>query len=102
MSRAWCSAIAGGVRIAVHIMPNAKKTEVAGLHDDALKLRLHAPPIEGRANEALVRYVADCLDLPKTAVELVHGHTSRKKVLEVHAPVTVEAVTRVFLATTAT
>jgi uncharacterized protein (TIGR00251 family) len=97
MSRAWCSATTGGVRIAVHIMPNAKKTEVVGLHDDALKLRLHAPPIEGRANEALVRYVADRLGVPKTAVELVHGHTSRKKVLEVRASLTVERVESVFL-----
>lgn len=83
MTRSWVSAIAGGVRIALQVQPGAKKTEVVGLHADALKLKLQAPPIEGRANEALVRYLADVLDVPKSAVTLTHGQTSRKKLFEV-------------------
>lgn len=79
----WCSQVRDGVRIAVHIVPNAKKTEVIGLHGDALKLRLQAQPIEGKANEALIRYIADRLDAPKSAVVITHGHTAKRKLLEV-------------------
>jgi uncharacterized protein len=97
MSRAWCSAVTGGVRFAVHIMPNAKKSEVIGLHDDALKIRLQAQPIEGKANDALIRYVADRLGVSKTSVTITHGHTNKRKVLEVHAKLTVEAVQEALL-----
>ncbi|MGZ3184227.1 MAG: DUF167 domain-containing protein [Telluria sp.] len=81
----WCAACARGVRIAVQVQPGAKKTEAVGLHGDALKLKLQAPPIEGRANEALVRYLADTLGVPRSAVEITHGHTNRRKLVEVEA-----------------
>jgi len=97
MSHAWCSVIAHGVRIAVHIMPNAKKSEVIGLHDDALKIRLQAQPIEGKANDALIRYLADRLGVPKTSVTITHGHTNKRKILEVRTQLTVEAVRDVLL-----
>jgi uncharacterized protein len=79
----WCSPVAGGVRIAVQVQPGAKKTEVVGVHDDALKLKLQAPPIEGRANEALVRFLSSALSVPKSAVTITHGHTSKRKLVEV-------------------
>ena len=85
MSQAWCSALPDGVRLAVQITPNAKKTEVIGVLDDALKLKLQAPPIEGRANEALVRYLADRLDVPRSAVTITHGHTSKRKLVEIRS-----------------
>jgi uncharacterized protein (TIGR00251 family) len=83
MSRGWCSASPQGVRLAVQITPNAKKSEVIGVLDDVLKIRLQAQPIEGKANEALIRFIAGMLSLPKSAVQLTHGHTARRKVLEV-------------------
>jgi uncharacterized protein (TIGR00251 family) len=83
MSRAWCSALPGGVRIAVQIIPNAKKTEVIGVLDDALRLKLQAQPIEGKANEALVKYLAKALLVPRSAVTITHGHTNKKKLVEV-------------------
>ena len=73
----------GHILLTLHIQPGAKKTEIAGLHGDALKIRLAAPPVDGKANAALAAYVADCLDLPKSAVSLKSGQTSRRKVLEV-------------------
>ncbi len=73
----------GRVMLTLHIQPGAKKTEFAGLHGDALKIRLAAPPVDGKANEALLRFIADELDLPKSAVTLKSGQTSRRKVLEV-------------------
>jgi uncharacterized protein (TIGR00251 family) len=95
MSRAWCSALPGGVRIAVQISPNAKKTGVVGVLDDALKLNLQAQPIEGKANEALVNYLAKVLSVPRSAVTITHGHTSKRKLVEVvPATLTPEDVVR--------
>jgi uncharacterized protein (TIGR00251 family) len=79
----WCSAIPGGVRIAVQVQPGAKKTEVVGVHGDALKLKLQAPPIEGRANEALVKFLSGVLAVPRSAVTITHGQTNRRKLVEV-------------------
>ena len=87
------------LRLQVQVMPNAKRTGVAGMHGDAVKIRLQAQPVEGKANEALVRFVADALDLPKNAVEVSHGATSRRKLLEIVAPgMTVESVREKLLA----
>jgi uncharacterized protein (TIGR00251 family) len=80
----WFRAAADGrITLTLHIQPGAKKTEFAGLHGDALKIRLAAPPVDGKANEALVKFVAEVLGLPKSAVNLKSGQTSRRKVLEV-------------------
>jgi len=85
MTRDWCNALADGVRLAVQITPNAKNTEVIGLLVDVLKIRLQAQPIEGKANEALIRYIADTLHVPKRAVHITHGQTSKRKMLEIKA-----------------
>ena len=69
--------------LTLHIQPGAKKTEIAGCHGDALKIRLAAPPVDGKANEALLRFIADTLRVPKSAVTLKSGQTSRRKVLEI-------------------
>jgi uncharacterized protein len=69
--------------LTLHIQPGAKKTEVAGVHGDALKIRLAAPPVDGKANAALIAFVADRLGLAKSAVSLKSGQTSRRKVIEV-------------------
>jgi uncharacterized protein (TIGR00251 family) len=98
VSRAWCSALPGGVRLAVRITPNAKKTEVAGVQGDALKLKLQAQPIEGKANEALIKYLAKVLSVPKNAVTITHGHTNKKKLVEVvSATLTPEVVERLLV-----
>ncbi len=62
-------------------------------HGEALKIRLAAPPVDGKANEALLRFVAETLGLPKSAVSLKSGQTSRRKVLEISGT-TNEAVAR--------
>lgn len=73
----------GRITLTLHIQPGAKKTAVAGRHGDALKIRLAAPPVDGKANAALLEFIADALGLPKAAVKLKSGHTSRRKVMEV-------------------
>lgn len=71
------------VVLTLHVQPGAKKSEVTGLHGDALKLKLAAPPIEGRANEALLKFIARLFEVPLRQVELKQGEQSRHKVVAV-------------------
>ena len=77
---------ATGVRFDVRVQPRASRTKVVGLHagpgGGAIKIALAAPPVDGAANDALLDFVADALGLPKRAVRLVHGETSRNKTLD--------------------
>jgi uncharacterized protein (TIGR00251 family) len=67
------------ITLTLHVQPGAKQTNVAGLHGEALKIRLAAPPIEGRANEALLRFIANHFGVPLRNVELKQGGQSRHK-----------------------
>jgi len=90
---AWCSDVAGGVRLALQVTPNAQKSQIIGPLENVLKLRLQAQPIEGKANEALVRYLAELLDVPRSKIVITHGHTNKRKIVEAHGPsLTAEAV----------
>ena len=73
------------------MIPRARKTELGGVRDDALVVRLAAPPVEGAANEALVDYFAALLRLPRRAVRIVSGERGRRKRIAL-AGVTAEAV----------
>lgn len=75
----WLRTDRDGVVLSLHIQPGAKKTEVAGPHGDALKIRLAAPPVDGKANAALLRFLAQKVGCRDTAVELVSGQTARAK-----------------------
>ena len=81
----WLRAGDGKITLTLHIQPGAKKTEVAGLYGDALKIRLAAPPVDGKANATLIGFIAERLQLAKSAISLKSGQTSRRKVLEVIA-----------------
>jgi uncharacterized protein len=74
---------AGLLVVSIHAQPGARATEVAGLHGDALKVRVAAPALEDRANEALARFLAERLAVPKRQVRLVSGAKSREKRFEV-------------------
>lgn len=69
--------------LTLHVQPGAKRSELAGLHGDALKIRLAAPPVEGRANEALLKFIAGVFDVPLRQVELKQGTQSRHKVVAI-------------------
>lgn len=69
--------------LCLHIQPGAKTTEVVGLHGDALKIRLAAPPVDGKANACLIAFLAEQLGVPKSRIELVSGAASRGKKLRV-------------------
>lgn len=82
----WAKRAPGGWLLAVHAQPGAKRTEIAGLHGEALKVRLAAPPLEGRANDELADFLAAALEVPKRSVTVVRGATSRRKTVLVSAP----------------
>src|ERR1700730_3953188 len=73
----------GGVIVLVRVQPRASKDEIAGVMDGALKVRLQAPAVEDRANEALCEYLADLLKTPKAAVRDLRVASSRSKRVEV-------------------
>ena len=77
----WYKRCAEGLTIYLYVQPGAKKTEITGVHDSELKIRLNIPPIEGRANKALLKYMAQVFDVPIRQVTLKRGATSRHKIL---------------------
>ena len=76
--------VANGVTLAVRAQPGARKTAIAGIYGEGpaaqLRIAVHAPPLEGRANQALIEFLADAFSLPKSAVEILSGQSSRSKV----------------------
>ncbi len=70
----------GAILIAVHAQPGARHCSLVGLHGDALKIKIGAPPVDGKANEELTLFLADLLNISKRSVVLVKGDKSRAKV----------------------
>ena len=70
-------------RLAIKAIPNAPRTAVAGWLGESLKMKVHAPPLDGRANEELCEFFADTLRLPKRAIAVVQGEKSRQKLLSI-------------------
>ena len=68
-----------GVTFQIRVLPRASKCELAGLHGDAMKIRITAPPVEGRANEECIRFLADLFNVKKTDIAITAGHKSRNK-----------------------
>ena len=79
----------GDVLLDLHVVPNAARTQAVGLHGEAgrqaLRLRLNAPPVDGKANQAVIQWLAGCLGVSQQAVTLARGETSRRKQLRVGA-----------------
>ena len=73
----------GGVTFAVRVQPRAPKSGVAGEVDGVLKIRLAAPPVEGQANEELIRLLAELFDAPRRRIAILSGQTSKNKVVGV-------------------
>jgi uncharacterized protein len=70
-------------RIDIYVQPRATRSEIVGLHDGVIKVRLAAPPVDGAANDALVEFLAERLHVRKSDVRVIAGHTSRRKVVEI-------------------
>jgi uncharacterized protein (TIGR00251 family) len=78
-----CTETEGAITFDVRVVPRASRSEVAGEHDGALRVRVAAPPVEGAANEELVRTLARALGVPVRAVEIKSGHASKTKLVRV-------------------
>ena len=83
-----------GVRLRLRIQPRASREEVAGVSGDTIRIRLTAPPVDGAANEALVRFLSDRLRVPRSAIELVAGMAGRTKLVAVSGISAAEAAAR--------
>jgi uncharacterized protein (TIGR00251 family) len=83
----WISDSREGCIIAIHASPRSSRNDIHGVHGNALKVRLIAPPVDGKANRALMDFLADCLGIPPGRLELLGGETGRRKrVLARHLP----------------
>jgi uncharacterized protein len=75
----------GAVTIKVKVQPRAPKTEIVGEHAGAIKLRVAAPPVEGKANEECRRFLAKLFEVSATSVEIISGDSSRDKVIRIRS-----------------
>ena len=82
----WLRRTATGWCLQVHAVPGASRTEAVGVHGEALKVRIAAAPVEGRANAALTDYLSECLNVPRRAVVVGIGASGRSKRIDVAAP----------------
>ena len=72
-----------GLEVPLHVQPRARRNEIVGLHDGALKLRIAAPPVDDAANRAIIAFFASLLAMPKSRLQIVSGQKSRDKVLRI-------------------
>ncbi len=86
---------AAGAVFRIRVVPRASRSEVAGIQGDALKLRITAPPVEGKANEECIRLLAETLGVKKGQVTIIAGHTSRTKTVAVEGVTAKELAARI-------
>ncbi len=79
----WLHQHGEDVLIDVAVVPKASRTRILNVYDDRLKIQLAAPPVDGKANDALVRFLADTLDMPRVQIEIVGGAASKRKTVRV-------------------
>ena len=77
----WLRETANGCTLSIRVQPGAKKTAITGVYaeGEAIKVAVQAPPVEGKANDALIAYVAKLLGVPRSAVSILHGELGRSK-----------------------
>ena len=96
MDPGFAKDVADGCTLSVRLHPGARKNSVTGIHADALKIALTAPPVDGKANEALIAFLAEALHLPRARVALVAGATSRAKVVRITGKSAAEVAAALF------
>jgi len=76
----------GNLVLRCHVQPKSSRDEIVGLHDDRLKVRITAPPVEGKANRHLVAFLARAFGVSRSAVSIVEGDSGRRKVVSIRTP----------------
>jgi uncharacterized protein (TIGR00251 family) len=96
MNGSFASDVADGCTLAVRIHPGARKNGVTGVHAEAVKIALTAPPVDGKANEALIAFLAETLRLPRARIAIVSGATSRTKTIRITGKSAAEVAAALF------
>jgi uncharacterized protein (TIGR00251 family) len=96
MDPGYAKDVADGCTLAVRLHPGARKNGVTGVHADALKIALTAPPVDGKANEALIEFLAEALRLPRARIAILAGITSRTKTVRITGKSAAEVATALF------
>jgi len=91
----WIRETTKGVLLPVRAVPRASKNEIQGVHGDALKVRLQAPPVEGKANQALIRFLSDALDIPRSQLSIASGETGRNKAVLITSVTKAELIAKI-------
>lgn len=79
----WMNETKDGIALRVRAVPRASKNQIQGVHDGALKIRLTTPPVDGKANQALVKFLSKTLKVSKSQIQLAQGDTSRHKTFQI-------------------
>jgi uncharacterized protein (TIGR00251 family) len=82
----WYREHSGGVTFSVRVVPRASRSEMAGLYDGVLRIRIAAPPVDGAANRELIKFLSKQLKVPQAAVTLVTGNNSKQKTVSIANP----------------
>ncbi len=85
----------GDLILVCHLQPKASKSEFAGLHGDALKIRIQAPPVEGKANTELIKFLAKQFPVSKRDIEIISGELNRHKRVRITSPANIPAAAEV-------
>lgn len=83
-STLYCKKTDQGIHLKVFVQPRSSKNQIAGIHGDALKIKLTAPPVNGAANKMCIQYLAKILGCSKSSIEIISGHSGRNKILLIH------------------
>lgn len=86
MTPPWYQWKGDDLLLAIHLQPGSARDTLSGTHGERLKIKITAPPVDGRANDHLLRYLADLFDVPCSRVELLSGHGSRSKRVRISRP----------------
>jgi uncharacterized protein (TIGR00251 family) len=96
MDASFAKDVTDGCTLSVRVHPGARKNGATGIHADEVKIALTAPPVDGKANEALIAFLADALRLPRARIVLVSGLTSRAKILRITGKSAAEVAAALF------
>jgi uncharacterized protein (TIGR00251 family) len=96
MDSTFARDVADGCTLAVRVHPGARKNAVTGTHADELKIALTAPPVDGKANEALIAFLAETLRLPRARIAIIAGLTNRSKTLRITGKSATEVAAALF------
>lgn len=93
----WINETTEGITLRIRAVPRASKNEIQGLYDDALKIRLTTAPVDGKANQALIKFLSKALKVSKAQIQIAQGETSRQKTVHISGLTKKELVEKIGL-----